>query len=260
MRHCCLALVGLLIGQGMLIAQQPGQTTLDPFRSKIDFVLVNWEKTMGSINSLVTQVQRTDVDKVFGRKDIFEGQAKYLKTKQGSLASLHLVKKGQPQKFEKFLITGTFLYQWVPQTKVIRVHDMPKPKTGNVSDENLVSFLFGMKAAQAKQRYHLTWINPPPNDKWYYYVEIRPKTKADKADFARARLVLLRSTFLPRQLWFEDLNGSEITWDFQRVQTNVNLRVTDFAHPQLPNGWRFERSSQQSRNPTPPPRVKRFQK
>src|SRR5262249_46691374 len=96
--------------------------------------------------------------------------------------------------------------EYAPREKVVREHEMPKPRDGQVADDNLLSFLFGMKAEEAKKRYELTVLQPPPNDKWYYYILIKPRAKADQNDFSRARLVLYKTNFLPRQLWFEQPN------------------------------------------------------
>ncbi len=157
------------------------------------------------------------------------------------MASLELKHVNRPNVYEKLICTGTFLYQYVPQLKVIRVYDMPKPPPGQVSEDNLLSFLFGMKAAQAKARYNITYIPPPEGDKYYYYLDIRPKSDADKSDFTHARLVLVRYNFLPRQLWFEEPNGNEIQWDFPVLNTEAKLDSRDFSQPPLPKGWNFLR-------------------
>src|SRR5262249_12120816 len=126
--------------------------------------------------------------------------------------------------------------------KVILVHDMPKPPPGQVADNNFLAFLFGMKAAQAKQRYQLKYVPPPANDKLYYYIEIAPKDTADRPDVSRTRLVVLRSHLLPRQLWFEEPNGNEITWDFPRITAPANLSVLEFQQPTPPPGWDIRRA------------------
>jgi TIGR03009 family protein len=167
------------------------------------------------------------------------------------MASLELTRLDRKEVFEKYIITGTFLYQFVPDKKVVLVHDLPKPPPGQVSDNNLVSLIFGMKAAQAKQRYDLQYKG---YDNHYLYVEIAPKQTQDKRDFARARLVLLRSNYMPRQLWFQEPNGNEITWDFPRLTTPAKLTVLEFQRPELPPGWQFQRMNQSGQ-----PRVMRNQ-
>ena len=57
-------------------------------------------------------------------------------------------------------------------------------------------------------------------DKDYIYVMVSARFPQDKADFQRGRLVLDNTTFLPRQLWFEEPNGNQITWDLPKIQKN----------------------------------------
>lgn len=209
---------------------------------RLDVVLGNWEKAMTGVESLHATCVRTKLDKTFQTTEVFEGSAKYLRASPGqtSRAALELFKKNQPHIFEKYLCTGNFLYEWAPASKVIRVHQLPQPKPGQVADDNFLSFLFGMKAADAKARYQITYVPAPASDKWYVYLEIQPRHPADKADFTKARLVLLASNYLPRQLWFLQPNGDEVTWDFPQVASPAKLTALDFGHPQLPPGWQFQ--------------------
>jgi hypothetical protein len=98
----------------------------------------------------------------------------------------------------------------------------------------------------------MAYVPPPAGDKHYQYLQIRPKLAGDKADFSEARLTLFASNYLPRQLWFLQPNGDEVTWDFPRVITPANLGAKHFEHPQLPPGWQFVLVPRQN-----PPRVMR---
>ena len=97
-----------------------------------------------------------------------------------------------------------------------------------------------MKAADAKKRYKLTYVPAPPAQaKWYHFLKIEAVSSADKADFSEARLVLMADTFLPRQVWYRDPTGNEVTWDLSKVVNNAQIPVDTFAPPQLPAGWQF---------------------
>ncbi len=254
MRTLWFALPALFLGSAL-----SAQTPTPPAAAadvQLDEVLRQWEKAMSSIHSLQVQITRTTLDKTFQKTEVFEGTAKYLKSSlpgQSSRASLELAQKGQPQVYEKWICTGNFLYEYAPRTKVIRVHELPPPKAGQVADDNILNFVFGMKAVDAKQRYQLTFVPPPPNDKWYYYLKIQPRQATDKAEFTEARLVLTASTFFPRQVWYQEPNGNEVTWDFPRVLPNADIRAPEFSQPQLPAGWQFQRISREQ----PQPRVVR---
>src|SRR5262245_7703472 len=124
-----MASATLLMGQGVQqqSAQQQGapqQTTQqqsDPNAQRLDQVLANWEKVMMGMQSLTLECERLTKDKVFNSSDKFKGTAKYLKSatpNQNSRASLEMFKevngKQQPDRFEKYVCTGTFLYEFVP--------------------------------------------------------------------------------------------------------------------------------------------------
>src|SRR5205823_6200617 len=86
-------------------------------------------------------------------------------------------------------------------------------KLNRLAEDSSLAFLFGMKAAEAKTRYELKLHNVDAN---YVYVDVVPRNAVDRADFTKARLVLNKDTFLPRQLWFEH-TGGEVLWDMPNV-------------------------------------------
>src|SRR5579863_3564732 len=248
-----LFVLATLAGAGTVtLAQQgaPPVPTVNP--GQLDMVLDGWERSLGSLRSLYADCERTEQDKTFQTRKVFRGTAKYLKAPgpgQGSRASLEM-HQVTPQGlsttvFEKYVCTGTFLYEYAPANKVIRIHDLPKPKAGQVSDDNFLSFLFGMKAVEAKQRYELA-IPASPADQYYYYLQIRPKLAQDKADFSVARLVLRRDNFLPAQVWFLQPNGNETIWSFPKVSRDVAIPAATFEQPKLPPGWKFEKMPAQT--------------
>jgi TIGR03009 family protein len=253
MRTFGLTLISFAIA-GSVAGQQPAAPVLDPSRNHLDALLIRWEQEMRSVNSIVAQCTRTSLDKTFQMTEVFEGTARYMKP---SLAMLEMQKRGKADAFEKYICTGTFLYEYVPQNKVIRVHELPPPKPGQVADDNFLSFLFGMKAEEARRRYDLRLVK---EDQWYVYIEILPRLPGDKADFQRARLVLNNQSFLPRELWFEQPNGNEVKWDIPKVESGVPLNRNDFTSPNVPLGWNMVRVPRAtdvppSRTNNVPPRV-----
>jgi TIGR03009 family protein len=239
-----LSLPAIFLASTLVLAQ-PGAGT-----PQLDEVLTSWERSLTALQSLQADCQRTELDKVFQTKEVFKGTARYMKASspgQGSRASLELFKmtpKGpDPNVFEKYICTGTYLYEYAPASKLIRIHDLPKPQSGQVADDNFLSFLFGMKAAEAKQRYQLALT---PSDQYYHYIHIQAKLPQDKAEFTVARLTIRRDNFLPAQVWFHKPNGNEITWDFQ-ARSNVPMPANLFEQPRLPSGWKFERIPDQAK-------------
>lgn len=245
MRSIWSSLPAFLLLPIVVLAQQP-QPVPPNQAQMLDFVLNSWEKSMTKLEHFSATCSRTSTDKTFGGQEVFEGSAKFVKTGLGqpSRALLYMQKKGDPTKYEKFLYTGTFLYEYVPATKVLRIHDVPQPKPGQPAiEDNVLALLFGMKAAQAKERYDMKWIpDDKYNNKFYHYLQILPKSPQDKADFTEARLTLTSNAFLPRQVWYHQPNGNEITWDFEKVDVTTQIPLTTFAPPQkLDPGWRMER-------------------
>jgi len=244
MRSFILATTGLLLVTA-LQAQQPTQPIQVPQPAaaapggptRLDHLLDRWEKEMQGVKSLSADIIRTSVDKTFDKTEAFSGTAKFVKP---NLVLLDLRLPTNPQVFERYLCTGTFLYQYQAGTKTIHVHELPPPQPGQPGGaDNFLSYIFPLKAAEAKTRYQLKLVK---EDQWYVYLEMVPIHAEDKRNFQRARLVLNQTTFLPRQVWWEEPNGNEVTWDLPKVQRDVNIDRLEFAPPQqAPQGWNMVR-------------------
>lgn len=240
MRSYWLTLASGLLVAPLALAQQPSAAPpaappAAAVPSRLDTLLVRWEQEMKSIQTLAAQCNRIETDKVNGSSEIYVGSAKYMRP---NLAVLEMTKKNNPQVGEKFICTGTLLYEIRPQNKVMRIHELPPPQAGQIADDSFLSFLFGMKAEEAKRRYDMTLVK---EDQWYFYLEIVPKLPADKADFQRARMVLNNKTFLPRELWFEQPNGNETKWDIPELSSSAKLTKNDFTPPTPPKDWNVVR-------------------
>lgn len=229
-----------LIGVGAIVSLAAAQGAP---QENVDTVLRGWEKAMTDLRSFAAVVDRETLDKALQGKDQFKGYAMFVKAKNkddGSRAILQLTKTTNAKVFEKYICTGTFLYEFAPATQVVRVHNMPQTKDG-AQQESFLSFLFGMGAEQAKARYDMTLVFPKDGpDKNYHYLRIKPKLDQDKRDFNEARLSLYRSNHLPAQIWYHQPNGNEITWNFSKLQVDVEIPATYFE-PKLPEGWKVER-------------------
>jgi TIGR03009 family protein len=251
MRGFPLALAGLLVGTTLYAQQPPAPAPAAPQSANLDTLLQRWELEMKNIQQLSAELRRTTVDKVREDKDEFVGVAKYMKP---NFAILEMQKKTNPQVFEKYICSGTYLYEFVPGSKLIRAHELPPPKAGQVGDDNFLSFLFGMKAEEAKKRYELKIVK---EDQYYYYVHVLPRLAADKADFQEARLALNKTSFLPREVRFTQPNGNEIIWDISKIDPSARLDRREFGQPATPPGWNLQRVPRA--DATPQPRVVRPQ-
>jgi TIGR03009 family protein len=212
----------------------PGQlVALDP-KNRLDQLLMQWEAAMKDVPSIVVKdCMRTDKDPTSQKPKVWKGEARYMKP---NLAALLLKQVDDPKFYELMVCTGQFLYEYRPQFKKLMIHDLPERATG--FDNNLLSFLFGMSAVDAKRRYDLKISKDvtAENPNWIY-LDITPRFDADKREFSQAQLVLFANTMLPRRLWFLHPNGSEVTWDLPNMDTTTKLSLSDFRPPDAPKDW-----------------------
>lgn len=258
-RHwiCAASLFLANCSPGLCQSPQPGNGAAAPtpnpaLPTPLDGVLKQWELQMQRIEFLTANLTLVEKDKVFNSAKTSNGTAKYLKSGSPNqpvlLASLEFRKENKVETDRKFLCTGNFLYELDFTQKVVRAFEMPKPKAGQVADDSFLTFIFGMKAEEAKNRYNL---NLDKEDQYYSYISITPKLPGDRADFQRAQLVLLRATFLPRRLWFEKPNGDETTWDIAVIDTKKPVDRKEFDPPQLGKDWRWMQASSPAVSGTP---------
>jgi TIGR03009 family protein len=238
-----LVLAALVLAGPATRAQAPQQAPAPaPNPAALDNYLLRWEQEMLKVQTLSAQIVQVRKDKTFNTATKLVGWAAYMKDGAGpsaiNLAAMALAPEGKDvtREFqEKYVCTGTFIYQFVPSQKEVKVYELPRPKPGQVADEGFLAFMFGMRATEARRRYDLQMAK---EDQYYVFVDIVPRFPADKADFQRARLVLSKDTFLPRQLWFLSANGDEVLWDIPRSGSGVRLDRRLFDKPQAPPGWR----------------------
>jgi TIGR03009 family protein len=238
MRYPLLAVSAGLFCGAYLLAQQPAaQPQPAAPQDPLNQILQNWERVMNGINSFVADCTRKDIDKAWQSTRVLEGKAKFLKP---NMLSLELTNKANPQDFEKFVINGSEVYIWSPKTKVIRVNKLPQPKAGQQQQEDsFLQFLMGMKAADALKRYQLSLLpGTPQTEKWYWYIRVLPREARDKADFTQARLVLFKNNYMLAQIWYEQPNGNETTWDCTKLYQQ-QLPPQEFQRPVAPPGWQM---------------------
>ena len=169
MRNQWLAVAGVLLF-GSPLAAQPNQQTppapqADPAaQQKLDALLVRWQNEMSAVQSLVAKCNRVTVNKTFRTTDKFEGTATFLKP---NMAMLKMQKENQPDKLEMYICAGSKVYEYVPQQRIVRIHDMGPSKSGT-EENSFLSFLFGMKAEEAKRRDSFISSLPDPSG-WVYH-------------------------------------------------------------------------------------------
>ena len=222
------------------VAAQPAKPPQAPAPSALDNYLLSWERKMLEVKTLQAQLTRSEKDPSFNKTQDFVGFAQYMKELRAdgvmNLATLEMRPKDKPNEIaEKFICSGTHLYQFNPAQKEIKQYELPRPRPGSVAQDNVMGFMFGMRAVDAQRRYEMKLAK---EDQYYIYIDIQPRLPADKADFLFARIVLNKDTFLPRQLWFKS-SGNEVTWDIPVVRTGVQVNRADFEAPKPAPGWKL---------------------
>jgi TIGR03009 family protein len=258
-RYLPLAVVTLLLVATLSWAQQaqptkppaasrPEPTPID--QAKLDGYLQGWEQMMTKTQTLLINCTRLVRDKETASTETMTGTAKFMRP---NLAAVELKKTDKPEIYERYICSGTHFFQFVPSSKVIRYKALPPPKQGQVTDDSFFSLLFGMKAEDAKKRYAMT----AKEDQWYVYVDLLPRLEADKDEFIKARIVINKETFLPRQLWWvEKSGGVECTWDLDKVVKDTKLDRRDFEKPEPPAGWKLEKFEEAPPANTQPPVIR----
>ena len=273
MRPRALALGALVLAAAPLAAQPPMAPPATPPAppmapaaqpaDPLDDYLAHWQQTMEGVQALSATLKRTVKDQTTETEKHSTGFTKYLRVASGgttqNLALLEMTAEGQKDFSERFVCSGAFLYQFIPSEKEIVAHEIPKPKSGQVSDDNFLSFLFGMKKDDARARYELklskTEKHPDGTDEHYIYVDILPRYAADKVDFQQAQIVLFKDSLFPRRLWFREPNNTETTWDVLQIKNNdANIDRREFDAPTAPKDWKLITAPKDSETP---PRVVR---
>src|SRR5437660_589497 len=100
-----------------VFAQGAMQPITPQEEAALNQILRGWEKSMTDLRSFVTKVDRESLDKALQAKDQYKGFAVFLKANvkdDQSRARLELAKVSKPDVFEKYICTGTYLYEYSP--------------------------------------------------------------------------------------------------------------------------------------------------
>jgi TIGR03009 family protein len=234
---------------------QPARPTPTPALSEknqkyLDAYLGVWEDRMKKIDALETKIVLTEVEAGPPQvKTQFTGDASLLKPNYAKLFLKEASAPTNAKKWRHFVADGEFLWDYDYGKKIARVLQLPKNGIGDIP---VMTFLFGMKAAEIKARYDLSIDvdNPDKHNDFYLHIGISPKSPADMQEFKKAELVLWKNNkdpkfadfwMLPARLWFQHPNGNQITWEFKNLSTTGKLMKGDFKAPGFPDKeWKSE--------------------
>jgi TIGR03009 family protein len=209
--------------------------------NELDAVLQKWEKAMKGMQSYAAVVERETFDKALEVKEKHRGFTMLSKTdkKIGIQARFECANVKNPKSFEKYIYAGADLYEYVPANNTVRHHVLAKNAKGVVEKDTFVSLVLGMTVKHVKERFKLAYEKKAAAD-GYEYIVIEPKNAKDAAEFSNARLAFDRQNHLIAQIWFRQANGKEVTWNFSKMQVNVQI-PNEYFEPKVLPGWQMQK-------------------
>jgi len=218
----------------------PPLAAQNPTSDDLNAVLRKWEQAMGGLRSYVAVVERTTIDKALDVTEKHQRYAMMPKAENNARiqAGIECEKTTNVKSFERYIYSGADLYEYAPASNTVRHHKLATNAKGIIEKDSFVSLVLGMTVKHVQDRFDLKPDSSKPID-GFYYVSVQPKNVKDQAEFSMARLAFDRTNHLIAQIWFRQANGSEVTWEFSKMQINVQIPA-EYFQPALPAGWRLE--------------------
>lgn len=208
-----------------------------PPAGALDIHLAAWEKKMSNLINFRVELALTRKEAVFNKTKDYTGVMLCMKP---SYAIMRLDYTGDRTKsdYEAYICNGKSLFVYSGIDRTITEHKLPAPATnsGGQTDNLMIDFLSGMKAADAKRRFELTIFK---EDDYYVYLDIKPLMDKDKLDFQQARLALYgpktKFAYLPAQMYIVRSNGDSEQWKLTNPQTDLpGIDHTVFQYKDVP--------------------------
>lgn len=212
----CLGILACLPGRA-------GDSQSGLLESRIDVLLREWAAKTSEIKSLYTVFRRTTKDVVWGRMAVVPGSARYLAPDRARLDISD--EQGKPE--DSLVVTGKGeIWHYQVSLRKITVYELdPGMSQQQALEEGPLPFLFATKPEKAKQRYSFEILDETDE---VVRAKILPKLEEDKKEFLSAEVTLDKKTFLPKRLYFVEVNQNEVTYDFASIWTNIEINPSDF--------------------------------
>jgi RNA polymerase sigma factor (sigma-70 family) len=193
--------------------------------------LRQWEKETRQARSLSAHATRTERNRNLQLTTVFTGTIRLLGLNRDLM---EMRRKDQPGDVQKVLRSGTALYEYVSASKEVHKRRLPARQSWLEDANRPIESVFRIRVAEVERsvRLHLA-----KEDKWYVYIDLRPRPGAFRPSWERARLVLSKENGLPRQLWLK-YPGNEVIWDFPQVKLGERMDRKEFE-PRVPPGWKM---------------------
>jgi len=208
--------------------------------------LAGWETAMKAVEKFSVEATLVKKDLITQRESKFTGNIWCMK---GGLARLSIVKvvgkdeKPNPADFMAYICNGDMLYEYDGGAKVVTMVNLGKGGAGN---NLLLDLMSGMTADAALKRFDLKLLKA---EKPYVYIEAKPKSAEDKAEFETMTLVLCDAdvkgrAYIPRMVILRKSNGQQTeSWDFPDPKVNPEgIEKKHFEPAKPPEGWTVQKA------------------
>lgn len=227
----------------------------------LDQVLSVWEKRTSDIKQYECVVQRWQYADQPEPETISKGVLKYMQPDKGlfkidEMKSISArVPKAEYQvdprnpMGEYWICDGEWVHIMDRNNKKAERYQLPPQLQGAGIYRSPLPFLFGVKAAEIKNRYWIRPVKPPPGDD-SVWLEAWPKWADDAGNYSRVQVVLDKKDVLPRGLivflpqYREEAQHREI-YEFSDRKEGANLLdkmkaamfQQEFIPTKLPSDW-----------------------
>ena len=213
-----------------------------PVSEELQRILDEWERKSALIKSLHGKHTRVVYNVVFEVEKRSEGKW-YVETPdkgridlvglspQKGEVSKRIGKSGKlfrlaADRAEKWICDGIEIKMVNDEEKNYEVADLPKHLRGTNIINGPLPFLFGMKAAEIKRRYHIELI--PTNNAEVHTLRIVPRRPNDQDNYQEAFIRLEKTRFLPTAVKLVDPTGNlETVYTFTILGVN-NVNDANF--------------------------------
>lgn len=269
-------------------AQRPSAGSIEvTLPAELEALLLEWEQRSSEIEKLRGTFMRYIYDSVFLVEKRARGRFWYQSPDQGRMdfhpeelpdPPINPEKRGGPndepyrietEERQRWICTGEEVYIIYDDQQMFDRIQIPPQQQGRNIVNGPLPFLFGMKAEQAKERYHLSlgsqhWpeggiveqdgqrLQFPPQ----VHVVAIPKYEVDAREWQRAEVLLDAETFLPRAIRLIDPTGNkETVYVFDSRSMRLNEALPWFPSPfndRPPRNYTLGHDSRAAGDETPP--------
>jgi TIGR03009 family protein len=207
------------------------------FAPQLAVHLAAWEKQAHGVTSFQADFTLTRKDPVFRKESRYSGSV--LGLSAGS-ARVRLTNDADPNDYEAYICDGRSLYAYSGLTKTVTEFRLPPPGLPPKAPGGLferiarglclpewfaVRLVSGATAKEAAKRFDVSLVK---EDEHYVYLDLRPRSSADRLDMERARVALHgpgvkppRVPYSPAEVLVVMKNGDTEHWRFTDVKVNL---------------------------------------